>query len=106
VTGFGLLGHLFKLARASGVTAVVDSAAVPLIEGAADAVRAGYVPGGSRRNLDWVAPHSDFASATEEMLLLLADAQTSGGLLLAGEIPGALVIGELIAPGPEALLVR
>jgi selenide, water dikinase len=106
VTGFGLLGHLFKLARASGVTAVVDSAAVQLIDGAADAVRAGYVPGGSRRNLDWVAPHSDFGSATEEMLLLLADAQTSGGLLLAGEIPGAPVIGELIAPGPEVLVLR
>ncbi len=106
VTGFGLLGHLFKLARASGVTAVVDSAAVPLIEGAAEAVRAGYVPGGSRRNLDWVASRSDFGSATEDMLILLADAQTSGGLLLAGEIPGAPVIGELIASGPEALLVR
>jgi selenide,water dikinase len=106
VTGFGLLGHLFKLARASGVTAVVDSAAVPLIEGATEAVRAGYVPGGSRRNLDWVAPHSDFGAASEEMLLLLADAQTSGGLLVAGEIPGAPVIGELIARGPKVLIVR
>src|SRR5580704_12652103 len=64
VTGFGLLGHLFKLARASGVTAVVDSAAVPLIEGALDALRAGYVPGGSRRNLDWVAPHVDFGTVS------------------------------------------
>ncbi len=106
VTGFGLLGHLFKLARASGVTAVVDSAAVPLIEGAADAIRAGYVPGGSRRNLAWVAPHSDFGRLSEEALLLLADAQTSGGLLLAGEIPGAPVIGELIEPGPHALVLR
>lgn len=53
VTGFGLLGHLFKLARASGVTAVVDHAAVPLIEGAQEAADAGYMPGGSRRNLDW-----------------------------------------------------
>jgi len=106
VTGFGLLGHLFKLARASGVTAVVDSAAVPLIEGAAEALKAGYVPGGSRRNLDWVAPHSDFGSTSEEMLLLLADAQTSGGLLVAGEIPGAPVIGELIERGPKALIVR
>src|SRR5215469_4091903 len=102
VTGFGLLGHLFKLARASDVTAIVDNAAVPLIEGAAEAVRAGYVPGGSRRNLDWVAPHSDFGNVSEDMVLLLADAQTSGGLLLAGEIPGATVIGELIAPGPSA----
>jgi selenide, water dikinase len=106
VTGFGLLGHLYKLARASRVTAVIDSAAVPLIAGATEAVRAGYVPGGSRRNLDWVAPHSDFGNVAEEVLLLLADAQTSGGLLLAGEIPGAPVIGELVEPGPRALLVR
>jgi selenide, water dikinase len=84
----------------------VDSAAVPLIEGAAETVRAGYMPGGSRRNLDWVAPHGDFGGATQDMLLLLADAQTSGGLLLAGEIPGAVVIGELIEPGPATLIVR
>jgi selenide, water dikinase len=106
VTGFGLLGHLFKLARASGVTAVIDHAAVPLIDGARAALRAGYVPGGSRRNLDWVAPHADFGSVTEEDLLLLADAQTSGGLLVAGEVPGAPVIGELVARGPAVLVVR
>src|SRR5215813_6917163 len=96
VTGFGLLGHAFKLARASGVTAVIDSAAVPLIEGVRRAQRAGYLPGGSRRNLAWVAPHADFGSMSDEVLLLLADAQTSGGLLVAGEIPGAPVIGELV----------
>ena len=79
---------------------------MPLIEGAADALRDGYVPGGSRRNLDWVAPHSDFGSASEDMLLLLADAQTSGGLLVAGEIPGAPVIGELVARGPATLVIR
>jgi selenide,water dikinase len=106
VTGFGLLGHLYKLARASGVTAVVDRAAVPLIDGARDALRAGYVPGGSRRNLDWVAPHTDAGPATEEDLLLLADAQTSGGLLLAGEVPGAAVIGELVPRGPAVLVIR
>jgi selenide, water dikinase len=105
VTGFGLLGHLFKLARASGVAAVLDHAAVPLIEGARDAVRAGYVPGGSRRNLDWVAPHTDTGGLAEDDLLLLADAQTSGGLLIAGEIPGAPVIGELVpATGPVLIL--
>ncbi len=106
VTGFGLLGHLYKLARASKVTAIVDSAAVPLIAGAIEALRAGFVPGGSRRNLDWVAPHTDVGTASEETLLLLADAQTSGGLLVAGEIPGAPVIGELVAPGPAALVIR
>jgi selenide, water dikinase len=106
VTGFGLLGHLFKLARASGVTAVLDGAAVPLIDGARAAVQAGYVPGGSRRNLDWVAPHADFGRIPAELLLLLADAQTSGGLLAAGEIPGAPVIGELIPRSGPVLMLR
>lgn len=106
VTGFGLLGHLFKLARASGVTAVLDHSAVPLIEGARDAFRAGYAPGGSQRNLDWVRPHADTGTVSEEDLFLLADAQTSGGLLVAGEIPGAPVVGELIPRGDAVLAVR
>jgi selenide, water dikinase len=103
VTGFGLLGHLLKLARASGVTAVVDAAAVPYLDGAREALRDGYVSGGTRRNLDWVRPHLD-ASVDEDELLLLADAQTSGGLLVAGEVPGHPVVGHL-APRGEALLV-
>jgi selenide, water dikinase len=98
VTGFGLLGHLHKLARASGVTAVVDVAAVPYLDGARAAVRDGFVSGGTRRNLNWVRPHLN-ASVPEAELLLLADAQTSGGLILAGEIPGAPVIGELVSRG-------
>ncbi len=103
VTGFGLLGHAYKLGRASGVTVVIDQAAVPLIDGARQALANGYLPGGSRRNLDWVAPHADFGPLPESVLLLLADAQTSGGLLVAGEIPGAPVIGEL-APVSEVVL--
>jgi selenide,water dikinase len=106
VTGFGLLGHLFKLARASGVSALLDLSAVPLIEGARDAARAGYVPGGTRRNLDWVRPQADFGHLAEEDLLLLADAQTSGGLLVAGEIPGAPVIGELRPAADATITVR
>jgi selenide,water dikinase len=106
VTGFGLLGHLFKLARASGVSALLDLSAVPLIEGARDAAHAGYVPGGTRRNLDWVRPHADFGHVAEEDLLLLADAQTSGGLLVAGEIPGAPVIGELRPAADATITVR
>ena len=106
VTGFGLLGHLFKLARASEVSAVLDLSAVPLIEGARDAARAGYVPGGTRRNLDWVRPHADFGHVAEEDLLLLADAQTSGGLLVAGEIPGSPVIGELRPATGASVIVR
>ena len=105
VTGFGLLGHLMKLARASGVTAVVDAAAVPYVEGARESLAAGFVPGGSLRNLDWVRPHlaSDLA---EDELVLLADAQTSGGLLVAGELPGHPVIGELVPRGEHLLEVR
>ncbi|MGH3693687.1 MAG: selenide, water dikinase SelD [Pseudonocardiaceae bacterium] len=95
VTGFGLLGHLMKLARASGVSAVLHAAAVPYLDGARQALAGGYVSGGTRRNLDWVRPHLS-ASVSEDELLLLADAQTSGGLLVAAEIPGAPVIGHLI----------
>jgi len=106
VTGFGLLGHLFKLARASEVSAIVDHAAVPLIEGARAAARAGHMPGGSRRNLDWVLPHTDTGAVSKEDLLLLADAQTSGGLLVAGELPGGTVIGELVPRGDSVLIIR
>jgi selenide, water dikinase len=102
VTGFGLLGHLLKLVRASGVSAVLDSAAVPYLEGARASLAQGYVPGGSRRNLDWVRPHVQ-GSVTEDELVLLADAQTSGGLLVAGQLPGHPVIGELV-PRRDALI--
>ncbi|BBH71690.1 selenide, water dikinase [Actinoplanes sp. OR16] len=96
VTGFGLLGHLHKLARASGVTARIDASAVPYLDGAREALGDGFVSGGTRRNLDWVRPHLDRAGISEDELLLLADAQTSGGLLVAGEVPGYPVIGELL----------
>jgi selenide,water dikinase len=106
VTGFGLLGHLHKLARASGVTAVLDTAAVPCLDGAREAVRDGYVSGGTRRNLEWVAPFTDFGDTDADTRILLADAQTSGGLLVAGEVPGAPVIGELVARGPHSVVLR
>ncbi|MDR7299944.1 selenide, water dikinase SelD [Haloactinomyces albus] len=105
VTGFGLLGHLLKTARASGVSAIVDSTAVPYLNGAREALRDGYVSGGTRRNLDWVYPHVDLSAVAEQEALLLADAQTSGGLLVAGEVPGAPVIGELVAQGEHLITV-
>lgn len=105
VTGFGLLGHLYKMARASGVSAVIDSAAVPYLAATRESLAAGYVPGGSRRNLGWVRPHLS-ASVSDDELTLLADAQTSGGLLLVGEIPGHPVIGEIIPRGADILVVR
>jgi selenide,water dikinase len=105
VTGFGLLGHLAKMARASGVSAVIDAAAVRYLHGARRALRDGYVSGGTRRNLDWVRPWLA-STVDEDELILLADAQTSGGLLIVGEVPGATVIGQTVAAGPALITVR
>jgi selenide, water dikinase len=105
VTGFGLLGHAYKMARASGVTIAIDAAAVPYLDGAREALRDGYVSGGTRRNLAWVRPHLH-ATVSEDELLLLADAQTSGGLLVVGEVPGSPVIGEVLPAGEVELVVR
>jgi len=105
VTGFGLLGHLRKMMRASGTTAVIHAAAVPYVDGARDSLAAGYVPGGTRRNLEWVRPELD-ARVGDDELLLLADAQTSGGLLVVGELPGHPVVGEVVAAGERAIVVR
>ncbi len=105
VTGFGLLGHLLKLARASGVSAVIDASAVPYVDGARESLARGFVPGGSRRNLEWVRPKLQ-SDAPDDELLLLADAQTSGGLLVAGEVRGYPVIGELVARDDALLHVR
>jgi selenide,water dikinase len=105
VTGFGLLGHLHKMSRASGVTAIVEADAVPLLDGAREALDAGYVSGGTRRNLAWVSPFVDVSKIGEATALLLADAQTSGGLLVAGEIPGCPVIGELVEPRTDGCTI-
>ena len=88
VTGFGLLGHLSQMARASGVDATVDAAAVPLMPYTRDLAAAGYVPGGSRHNLDWVADRVDRGPVDDLTVTLLGDAQTSGGLLF-GAAPEA-----------------
>jgi len=89
VTGFGLLGHLGRMASASGVDVSIELAAVPLLPGARELAEAGIIPGGSRRNHDWVAPRVDAAPGVSELdVLLLADAQTSGGLVF-GADPGA-----------------
>jgi selenide,water dikinase len=86
VTGFGLLGHLGRMADASRVDVAVDPTAVPLLPGVRRLAADGCVPGGSQRNLAWAAPRLD-PPPTEGDLgpLLLADAQTSGGLLFGAE---------------------
>jgi len=94
VTGFGLLGHLFEMTIASKLGAKISWRRVPVFEGVWDLVRAGMVPGGTRRNLEYVSASVDFASTVPpEARLVLADAQTSGGLLIAvaPEKSGALL---------------
>jgi selenide,water dikinase len=83
VTGFGLLGHLHRMLRASGVSALLDAGAVPLLPGALRLADEGFVPGGSKRNQEAVSDHVAWPDATELTRAVLTDAQTSGGLLAA-----------------------
>jgi selenide,water dikinase len=91
VTGFGLLGHLRKMLEASGVGATVDASAVPVLDGALDLARGDVVAGGTKRNHAWLNPTTDWGDATEPEQLVLADAQTSGGLLLATDATDELL---------------
>ena len=118
ITGFGLLGHLQKLAAASGVGAVIMAEAVPVLPNARELLSQGFTPGGTARNLDHVRPWLRGAD-DEPTLTLLADAQTSGGLLFCCS-PGAAanavaqledtghtaaVVGEITATDPGAIVV-
>ena len=104
VTGFGLLGHLPNLASAAGLAARGRASAVPVLDFARDLVRQGVVPGGTKRNHAWVAPNADFSpDLPEHERLLLCDAQTSGGLLIA--VPAereAELVAELTRRGTPA----
>jgi selenide,water dikinase len=111
VTGFGLLGHLRSVLRASGAAAVVEAKAVPVITGARALAEAGHVPGGTRRNLEDLVDAVAFEASVDPVTrTLLCDAQTSGGLLmcvpeerldglveaLTGRTPTVAVIGEVV----------
>ena len=89
VTGFGLLGHLGAMMRASGTAAAVTAGAVPYLPGARRLVASGVYAGGSRRNLETASRFTNFGSLAEEDRMLLADAQTSGGSAGGGRsLPG------------------
>jgi len=85
ITGFGLLGHLGIAAQASGIDVRITAAAVPVIAGARELIEAGFVSGGTRRNLEWVSSRLDRGAVDDVTLMLLCDAQTSGGLLFGAE---------------------
>jgi selenide,water dikinase len=107
VTGFGLLGHLHKMLRASGLAARLRTDAVPVLPHARAMAEAGYVAGGTKRNLTDVAEHVHFAgSVSYTTRTLLGDAQTSGGLLIA--FPGdrvAALLRELDGKAPVAAVI-
>jgi selenide,water dikinase len=121
VTGFGLLGHAKNIARESDVTIEIDAASVPLIDGALDAARDGYLTGGGNKNRRFLADVLRFDTEPEENLThLLFDPQTAGGLLVAlpaenaqsfvdalrATHPHAAIVGECTAPSDVHLLVR
>ena len=120
VTGFGLLGHLGEMLAASSVGAVLDHAAVPVIDGVETLAESGTLPGGTRRNLTAAERFTDFGGLEPAGRFVLADAQTSGGLLIA--VPdsrsddliralrsemtlAAAVIGEVVDDRPGTIIV-
>ncbi len=107
VTGFGLLGHLHRMLAASGMSARLTAGAVPLLPGAAELAAAGYVSGGTRANTDRMRGVITLdAAIPAELAVLLHDAQTSGGLLLATPPAAAsALLGELRAQGLPAALI-
>ena len=106
VTGFGLLGHLAEMLRASGVRATVDAVAVPILPGALAVAASGEVPGGTKRNYRAVKGVVDYGDTSGPLQTILVDAQTSGGLLLAVPPDAVSELAErLIAGGDLAAVV-
>jgi selenide,water dikinase len=121
VTGFGLLGHLHRMLTASHAAARIAAAAVPLLPGALELAAAGYVSGGTRANIERMraVTHID-PDVPADLAILLHDAQTSGGLLLAAPpdaAPGLLadlrdrgltaaLIGDIVAGDPGHVMVN
>jgi selenide,water dikinase len=120
ITGFGLIGHMREMAQGSGVSVQLKSTSIPLLEGALDCIRAGYVPGGLKANREFAECLVGYADGIpEEIKTIMYDPQTAGGLLLsvaredagalaqalaAGGVP-AVEIGEVTAAGKPLIRV-
>lgn len=121
ITGFGFLGHLYEMASGSGVGATIRAGSVPILEGARELAEEGYICGGSRANLSHLEPHVAWADEIDPVTrILLADAITSGGLLIAvdpakaerllaeleaGGVPLFQEVGEITAEEPGRIRV-
>jgi selenide,water dikinase len=116
ITGFGLLGHMSHIARASNVTLRVDLDSIPVFGGVREAVRAGATTDGAKRNAEYLKDLVMWKKGTEEDRAILFDPQTSGGLLVClsrnatanylSRVSGAVVIGEVIERGEVAIEVQ
>jgi len=116
ITGFGLLGHMSHIARASKVTLRVDLDSIPVFAGVREAVKAGATTDGAKRNAEYLNDLVRWNEGTEEDRAILWDPQTSGGLLLCisrtrtadylSRVGGSVVIGEVIPRGEVAIEVQ
>ena len=106
VTGFGLLGHLGRAAIESGIDVTLDVESIPILPTVRGLIADGVVPGGTRRNLANVEEQLDRGGHGDDSVLVVADAQTSGGLIV-GVDPDAAsaMVAELVASGHAAAIV-
>ena len=120
VTGFSLLGHAWEMACASNVTIEIDSASVPLLEGALELANQGMLTSGDKTNREYVGSDVSMADSVDaDLVKLLFDPQTAGGMLIAIEenrsesllkrlkenYSGANIIGNVVSRGPKRLTV-
>ena len=106
VTGFGLLGHLGRAVEESKVGAQISTKEVLFLPETQELAEAGFVPGGSRRNLEWLDDRLEKGNCSETDVLLLADAQTSGGLLFGIDDSKAQdALDELVSSGHSASII-
>ena len=106
VTGFGLLGHLGRAVEESKVGAQINTEEVLFLPETRELAEAGFIPGGSRRNLEWLNERLEKGDCDETEVLLLADAQTSGGLLFGvDESKAQEALNELATSGHSASII-
>ncbi|MFZ4521656.1 MAG: selenide, water dikinase SelD [Bacteroidales bacterium] len=120
VTGFGLLGHLKEMVCSAGVQAILDPDSIPVMDAAWEYASAGTIPGGTKNNLEYVRSYVEWSDSTPELMkFILADAQTSGGLLISlpgneakelvaglhkGGVHSAAIIGTISAGDPKIIV--
>jgi selenium donor protein len=84
VTGFGLLGHLLGMMKGAKISAIIEAGSVPVFDHVLEQVTAGIIPGGTKNNFEYTAPFVGYSEKiSQSMKMILNDAQTSGGLLIA-----------------------